>query len=421
MNHYFCYVNKPSTFAFRENENDNWYFVKRENINDIALGISGTEHDIAKAWSKNIHVSYYNRISFDVDYKNNDNEIYYFEGTRTVNNIRVLNLYKRPYSEYIEDIEIKAKDFFDFLFIVISDKNEEYYEFLLNWFSYLIQNGKTEIALVFKGKTGTGKGTLKLCFGKILSWSYVLVDECGARMGSRFNGHEEGKLLYIMEEVLNKSGEIHSRNNLMKNKITDKDTVIEKKYVEAYTAKNNCSYILITNDQNPCKIERDHERRYVATIVPDTMRQQSEYFVRVQECVDNNVAGLRHYFQTRPCVKPKVIHTEANKDLIYLNECNFDNFMDLEIDNIFKEHNCIDGRDLFEIYNAFCSENPDGRKTMSYRYFIDKIKSLGFHIKNEKSNMSISRTHVLNGNKRNFENGQVSNYIKDNFKRARHF
>ena len=108
MNNYFGFIQNPNTYAFRMSSNIKWYFIKKEHIDEICKGIPGKSDDIAKAWTNNIKSAYYHKTSFDVDYKNQDNQVYYFEGTHIVPKINVKNLYQRPYSEYVEDIEVVA-------------------------------------------------------------------------------------------------------------------------------------------------------------------------------------------------------------------------------------------------------------------------------------------------------------------------
>ena len=66
----------------------------------------------------------------------------------------------------------------------------------------------------------------------------------------------------------------------MKNKITDKKTMVEKKGIDITNITNNYSCLFITNGQNPVKVEKD-ERRYVVATVSDKMMQNKVYFGRL--------------------------------------------------------------------------------------------------------------------------------------------
>jgi len=51
-----------------------------------------------------------------------------------------------------------------------------------------------------------GKGWFKTLLTALLGDDHCYVDECAARLGSRFNSYEEEKSLGIFEEVLNNNG-----------------------------------------------------------------------------------------------------------------------------------------------------------------------------------------------------------------------
>jgi hypothetical protein len=218
-----------------------------------------------------------------------------------------------------------------------------------------------------------------------MSDKYCYVDECGNRIGSRFNSYECGKLLGWFEEVLNNNGEFHSRNELMKNKITDKDTLIEQKGIDPYTAKNQCNYCFSTNGSNPVKIEKNEERYLVLKVNPK-MKAQKEYFTRIFEIIKTNIEELRFYFENRE-VKfndLKVVETDASKNLVWLNSNNTQNFIDEELDEIMTEkEQIICCKELYELYKMYYLDNPDGRKLYTFKYFIDYIVNNSIYKKME--------------------------------------
>ena len=81
--------------------------------------------------------------------------------------------------------------------------------------------------------------------------------------------------------------------------------------------------MFITNGQNPVRIEKD-ERRYFAMVVNDKMKQNKVYFERLTGLMNKYKFELREYFQRRPVNNNdmKVIETDANKNVLYLNSSN---------------------------------------------------------------------------------------------------
>jgi hypothetical protein len=60
---------------------------------------------------------------------------------------------------YNNDNHTLIKPFLDYVCNIISDHNNDLYNYILNWISFLLQNpgSKTETALIIMGKQGTGK------------------------------------------------------------------------------------------------------------------------------------------------------------------------------------------------------------------------------------------------------------------------
>lgn len=385
MNLYFCHISLPISYGYRQTINEPYKLVRDADIEHITLSTAPASitHPVSYKWRKHEDVLLYDKVDFYVNYSKNDVIKEYDEETGIIKPVRILNVYTRPFYKYSATVEEDCKDFFNFLYEIISNSNGDFYKLVLDLIAYILQFGKSGIALILMGEMGIGKGTLKNALFIILTKAYCYTDECGARIGSRFNSHEEGKLLGVMEELQNNHGEQHFKREIMKNKVTDKDTIIERKGIDAYTATNNCNYIYMTNGQNPQKIERD-ERRYVAMRVNPKMKGQKNYFIHILDVVRKNKAALRDYFQNRPVTTSdmKVINTEANKNLLWLNSSNMDRFIEEKLDNYMKCDKIRSG-ELYTNFQYYCQEdeNRDKRAIPSHSYFIDKILSSTKYLK----------------------------------------
>lgn len=379
MNNYFCHFQTPPNYGFRNNVHDRYKYIKVQDMEHITLStnISTKTYPVSHMYRKHIDILIYDEVDFYVNFHKGDVIDKVFEDSGLSRNLKIHNLYKRPFSLHSDTILEDAQEVFAYIHDIICDSDEKLYEFTLNWIAYILQYGKSGIALVLMGKKGVGKGVFKHLLEKLISEDYCYVDECASRLGSRFNSYEEGKLLGVYEEVLNNNGDKHARNELMKNKITDDKTMVESKGVDIRAMTNNCNYLFITNGQNPVKVEKD-ERRYVVATVSDKMMQNKVYFNRLNNVINKYRNELRDYFQNRPVCKSDmvVVETSGSKNLLYLNSSNIEDFIDFELDTHFEGG--VDKLPTKELHNAFhtyCIENPDSRKVPNIKYFADYIST----------------------------------------------
>ena len=379
LNIYFCHFQEPScTYGFRNNPRDRYRYIKHQDLEHITLSTSPSSKDypISHMYRKHINILMYDKVDFLVDYKNDDviNEVW--PDTNESKNLKIFNIFNRPYSIHSDTIEEDAEEIFTYIREIIANNDSKAYKLILDWISYIKQYGKTGIALVLMGKKGTGKGVFMSILYQIFGDDYCYTDQCGARLGSRFNSYEEGKLLGVFEEVLNNNGDMHSRNELMKSKITDKQTMVEAKGVDIKMMTNNCNYVFVTNGQNPVKIEKD-ERRYVALNVSDKMMQNKKYFERIVAIATKYKCALRAFFERRLVTKYDmvVIETEGNKNLMYLNASNLQDWIEFELDEYMSECDKVPTKELHNVFKNYCIENDDYRKVPNVKYFSDYLNT----------------------------------------------
>lgn len=156
--------------------------------------------------------------------------------------------------------------FLNFVKEVIADNNVELYEYILNWFAYIVQNPglKTGTALVLQGIQGTGKTTFTDVLSEMLrGYSEPNITNIEHITG-KFNRTIENKMLIVLNEVKNAGNERFANFDCLKSIITERYIQIEEKNQPARTAENVANLIFCTNHSMPIKIEAS-DRRYVVT------------------------------------------------------------------------------------------------------------------------------------------------------------
>ena len=205
------------------------------------------------------------------------------------------------FSGYVHDIlpdsEYDEKDE-DFQFVmthwrdIICNKNQEFFEYLMNWLSWLLRFGykKPRTAIVIHGRQGGGKDTL---FGRLLGEGvigkrYVHTPQNMKRFVGRFNSMRLNSCLHVFNEctsTANAGASKYGISNMMKTAITEKHINVEPKGKEAYQALDPAGCILMSNSDLPVIVEND-DRRYAIIQIARELPGR-EHFKRLSDLVES--------------------------------------------------------------------------------------------------------------------------------------
>jgi hypothetical protein len=158
--------------------------------------------------------------------------------------------------------------------------DEELCHWLLGYFAHMIQKPweKPLVALVFKGKKGTGKNALVERVGQLFS-SHFLVADDERYLLSNFNSHLESNLFFVLDEA-SWAGDKRAEGKL-KGMITGQHHNIERKGKESYKVKNLTRVAIIGNEDWLVPASAD-ERRFAVFNVGDGRRQDRAFFEQMR-------------------------------------------------------------------------------------------------------------------------------------------
>ncbi|KAA6347773.1 MAG: hypothetical protein EZS28_052006, partial [Streblomastix strix] len=129
--------------------------------------------------------------------------------------------------------QTKIEQFLALMKDTISANDERVYEYLLNWFAFIVQNvgKKTETAIILKGLQGIGKNVFTNVLCEILAgYSSKNITDIDDFVG-KFNTAIENKMLAIVNEMKNFGDSRMSNMDALKSIITEDSFVINEKYV----------------------------------------------------------------------------------------------------------------------------------------------------------------------------------------------
>lgn len=167
----------------------------------------------------------------------------------------------------------------------IANGDEEVFQYLLAWMADVIQRPRElpGVAVVLRGKQGTGKGVVATEFGKLFGKHFKHLAH-GKHLTGNFNNHLKDALFVFADEAF--WGGKKESEGALKALITEERLTIEGKGQDQYFVKNHMHLIMASNNEwvVPASFE---ERRFLILDVSEKRQQDHEYFAAIREQMDN--------------------------------------------------------------------------------------------------------------------------------------
>jgi len=191
----------------------------------------------------------------------------------------------------------KCEKFLNHLKTIICNGNEEYYNYLIQWLARCVQKPATqgEVAVVLRGKQGTGKGTFINAFGKLWGRHFLQVSNSKHLVG-QFNYHLRDCIVLFADEAFFAGDKAHE--GVLKALVTESMLMVERKGVDAAPGPN-FTHILMASNSDWVVPANQEERRYFVLDVSNEKMQNTAYFSSVKkEMESGGYEALLHYLMT---------------------------------------------------------------------------------------------------------------------------
>lgn len=199
-------------------------------------------------------------------------------------NKEVLGYYNLWHGFAVNPIRGDCKLFKSHIKTNISQGDSRIYNYIWAWMADAVQNpaDRPGIALVMRGKQGTGKGVLANMFGSLFGQHYIQVSDSRHLLGN-FNSHLKDKLIVFADEAF-WAGDKTSEG-VLKRMITEPTIDIEPKFQDVIQIENLIRIIIAGNDTwvVPAGLE---ERRMFVIDVGDKHIQDRRYFKAIKKQMD---------------------------------------------------------------------------------------------------------------------------------------
>ena len=162
---------------------------------------------------------------------------------------------------------------------VICLDNQEHFDFLIKTLARIVQfpGEPGEVAIVMRGKEGTGKGILANTMVKLLGQHGFRISNANHLVG-RFNGHLQDAVVLFADEAFFAGDKAHI--GVLKALITEELLTLEGKYKTAVVTKN-CIHLIIASNEEwvvPASLE---SRRFLVFNVSDIHKNDHAYFAEI--------------------------------------------------------------------------------------------------------------------------------------------
>ena len=169
---------------------------------------------------------------------------------------------------------------------IIAGGVNEVAEYILNWLAQLFQNPggwRPGVAIVLRGKRGTGKGVFVNNIGKMVGPHFLHVASQRMLTG-QFNNHQKDALLVFCDEAF-WAGDKGSEG-ILKALITEEEFMVEPKGKDPFPVMNHIRLIMASNEDwvVPAGLE---ERRFLVLDVSDRHMQDIPYFKAIGKQMDS--------------------------------------------------------------------------------------------------------------------------------------
>jgi hypothetical protein len=178
-------------------------------------------------------------------------------------------------------------------FEIVCSYNQGLFDYLLAWLAQMFQEpggDQPGIAVVMRGREGTGKGIVAAVLGLIAGAHYLHISNPTHLLG-RFNFHLKDCLLCFLDEAL--WGGDRQAEGILKSLITEKYQLVEQKGKDPLMVRNFKRLIIASNSQWIIPAGLD-ARRFFFLDVSDARKGDYNYFKTLWESLETAAPAMLH-------------------------------------------------------------------------------------------------------------------------------
>jgi hypothetical protein len=183
----------------------------------------------------------------------------------------------------------------------LCNSRQDLFDYMLNWAARMLQQPDTpgEVAVVIRGKKGSGKGFFFRTMGSLLGQHFIHVSNAKFVVGD-FNAHLRDCVFLFADEAFFAGDKKHQ--SILQALITEPTLTVEAKGVDAEPAPNFLHVGMASNEDWVIPASTD-ERRYFVLESGNDKLQNSNYFRELQRQLDSGGRENLLYYLLRRDIK----------------------------------------------------------------------------------------------------------------------
>lgn len=297
------------------------------------------------------------------------------------------------FTEHSERSKQGVQSLLSFIKEVLSDGNEQSYQYLVKWFANMLQGNKNDACLYLKGQQGIGKSTITEFLQEHVIGQDLLLITGSEPLRNHFNLILGGKLLVVFEELENFSAsEWASVSSVLKRYVTGTTYLLQGKGQNAFQTNNMNNYIINSNND---AIKDDDGRRYFILDISHKYKNNHQYFGSLRkQCFDDEVGQAFYSYMIEYNISgfiPQLFPTTESKLNSYAKRLD-KVYCFLKEKFILQNQNMnITAKEIYDLYTSYCKTEDikkDDNKT-----FHAKLKQVGLEYRKTKGNHYYIYTH----------------------------
>lgn len=152
-------------------------------------------------------------------------------------------------------------------------------DYIIRWLAWAVQNpaSPAEVALVFRGGRGSGKGTFIRAFKDLFGQHGTHITSSD-RLTGNFNSHLRDVVVLFADEAV--APRDKKAEGILKGLITEPELAVERKGIDVTWAKNHLHIIMASNEDWVVPAGLD-ERRFAVFDVSNARAQEYPYFAAI--------------------------------------------------------------------------------------------------------------------------------------------
>ena len=185
---------------------------------------------------------------------------------------------------------------------MIADGDKDKANYILDWSAHMVQRPREKpgVALVLRGRKGTGKTLLTQILARVIGGQNTLITASGKKLFGTFNWHLADKLLIGAEEAFFVGN--REVNDQLKHLLTGDEIEVEQKFGQRISMKS-MHRVIMTSNHDQVIAASDDERRFFVCDVSDKRRGEDVYFAPLVRVIkgddDATLAAFMRELQTR--------------------------------------------------------------------------------------------------------------------------